>query len=213
MEFKPVLVTNKQLLNSVEVNNGQFLVINDTQELYVDYDGGRVGISSFAHDLPAASAALEGRIFQYTGETTGNLTNGYFYKCVNNNGVYSWQKINVQAGHASDISYNNTSSQLSATQVQGAIDEVNTKVNAWHSFLTSTQYNNLTAAQKNNGTLYFVFDSGDPMGKIYRNSQLYSGIPESTNITYDNTTSELTATDIQAAIDELVVRIKALEQS
>lgn len=63
MEFKPVLVTNKQLLNSVEVNNGQFLVINDTQELYVDYDGGRVGVSSFAHDLPVASAALEGRIF------------------------------------------------------------------------------------------------------------------------------------------------------
>ena len=51
MEFKPVLVTNKQLLSSVEVSNGQFLVINDTQELYVDYDGSRQSLSPIVFDF------------------------------------------------------------------------------------------------------------------------------------------------------------------
>lgn len=31
------------------------------------------------------------------------------------------------------------------------------------------------------------------------------------NVSYDNTTSELTATDVQAALDEIVARVAALE--
>lgn len=53
--------------------------------------------------LPTASSTEEGNIYQYIGETGNGLTNGYFYKCVENNGVYSWQAIDVQAG-GGDIS-------------------------------------------------------------------------------------------------------------
>jgi hypothetical protein len=48
--------------------------------------------------MPTASADYLNRVAQYTGATTANYTNGYFYKCVENNGVYSWTNINVQTG-------------------------------------------------------------------------------------------------------------------
>ena len=48
--------------------------------------------------LPAASSTEEGNIYQYIGATTGAYTNGYFYKCINNGGTYSWEAISVQSG-------------------------------------------------------------------------------------------------------------------
>ena len=48
--------------------------------------------------LPTASSAEEGHIYQYIGATGNGLTNGYFYKCVNNNGTYEWVAISVQNG-------------------------------------------------------------------------------------------------------------------
>lgn len=48
--------------------------------------------------LPAATSDNEGRIYQYVGATTANYTNGFFYKCTNTEGVYSWKVVNVQAG-------------------------------------------------------------------------------------------------------------------
>lgn len=51
-------------------------------------------------EFPTASAAYVGHIYLYVGSTTQNYTNGYFYKCVENNSTnpstYSWQRINVQ---------------------------------------------------------------------------------------------------------------------
>lgn len=40
--------------------------------------------------MPTASATIEGRIYQYIGETDANYTNGYFYKCVESGGSYIW---------------------------------------------------------------------------------------------------------------------------
>ena len=45
--------------------------------------------------MPEASASNAGKIVQFTG-ATDTYTNGYFYKCVENDGVYSWENINVQ---------------------------------------------------------------------------------------------------------------------
>jgi hypothetical protein len=44
-----------------------------------------------------------------------------------------------------------------------------------------------------------------------RDSDLEHTAPSADTVTYDNTTSSLTATDVQAAIDELTARIVALE--
>lgn len=49
------------------------------------------------HDeLPAASSSLAGKIYQYTGTTNLQYTNGYFYECVNDRGTYKWQQTNTQ---------------------------------------------------------------------------------------------------------------------
>lgn len=51
--------------------------------------------------LPVASSTLEGKIYQYIGETTQDYVNGYFYKCVEDTetaGTYIWQSITVQEG-------------------------------------------------------------------------------------------------------------------
>lgn len=54
--------------------------------------------------MPTASADWVGKIVQYIGTTTASYTNGYFYKCVNNSGTYSWQAIDVQAAGGGDVS-------------------------------------------------------------------------------------------------------------
>ena len=48
--------------------------------------------------LPIASADNLGQIIQYTGTTSGNNVNGYFYICVSDGEetpTYSWSKLNV----------------------------------------------------------------------------------------------------------------------
>lgn len=54
--------------------------------------------------LPTAASTNEGRIYQFTGTTDANYTNGYFYKCVSDGAAsptYSWEQINVQSGGGS----------------------------------------------------------------------------------------------------------------
>lgn len=45
--------------------------------------------------MPVASSTNVGKIIQFVG-TTNTYTNGYFYKCVLNNGNYEWEQVNVQ---------------------------------------------------------------------------------------------------------------------
>lgn len=40
--------------------------------------------------LPAAAASLEGKIYQYTGEDSGDLKSGHFYKCIQDGSSYIW---------------------------------------------------------------------------------------------------------------------------
>ena len=49
--------------------------------------------------LPTASATELGNIYQFTGTTDANYTNGYFYKCVSDGqdpATYSWEQTDVQ---------------------------------------------------------------------------------------------------------------------
>jgi hypothetical protein len=81
--------------------------------------------------LPIPSVDELGHIYQYMGVTSGSLVHGYFYECVSDGqdpATYSWQQVNVQptAGipTAATTTFDNTTSGLQATNVQGAIDEV-----------------------------------------------------------------------------------------
>ena len=46
--------------------------------------------------LPTASADELGNIYQYVGATTQDYTNGYFYKCVLEDGTYKWVESKTQ---------------------------------------------------------------------------------------------------------------------
>lgn len=51
----------------------------------------------FQYDtMPTASADNVGDIVQFIGATTASYTNGYFYKCVEESGSYSWVQTDVQ---------------------------------------------------------------------------------------------------------------------
>ena len=46
--------------------------------------------------LPTPSQNVEGKIYQYIGQTTASYTKGYWYICVNEQGTYIWQNITTQ---------------------------------------------------------------------------------------------------------------------
>lgn len=52
------------------------------------------GTSIQKEELPLASAAEAGNIYQYVG-TDGTYKNGYFYKCVENDSNYIWSQLKV----------------------------------------------------------------------------------------------------------------------
>ena len=55
-------------------------------------------------EMPTADESNLGVIYQYTGETDADYTNGYFYKCVSDGqdpATYSWERVDVQPGGGS----------------------------------------------------------------------------------------------------------------
>lgn len=67
-----------------------------TQESSWVKEGGESGQTIQYDELPAASSSLAGKIYQYTGTTNLQYTNGYFYECVNDGGTYKWVQTNTQ---------------------------------------------------------------------------------------------------------------------
>lgn len=63
---------------------------------------------------------------------------------------------NIDAG---DVTYDNTTSGTTATNVQDALDELAASAGATHVDLTQAEYNQLTPAEQNDGTEYFITDA------------------------------------------------------
>lgn len=85
-------------LTKIKVGNITYN-IKDTISGYITAQDINIKQDTFQYsNMPVATAADVGKIIQYTGVTDANYRNGYFYKCVNNSGVYTWQKISVQPG-------------------------------------------------------------------------------------------------------------------
>ena len=89
--------------------------------------------------IPTASASNVGQILQYIGSTNVNYTNGYFYKCINDGGVYKWIAINTQDSYTKseigDLSYLPDSSR---NIVENIIDLNNNKENKFRVFSLPT---------------------------------------------------------------------------
>lgn len=74
--------------------------------------------------MPTASAAYLGKVLIYIG-TTGTYTSGQSYQCVEESGSYSWQATSGGTTSAANVTYDNTSSGMTADDVQEAVDELN----------------------------------------------------------------------------------------
>ena len=102
---------------------------------------------------------------------------------------------------AGDVSYDNTESGLQATDVQAALDELASGAGgADYVELTQAEYDLLTPAEKHNGKMYFITDAPSGGGGG-------GGSPAAVDVSYDNTTSGLQATEVQSAIDELSAEV------
>ena len=60
---------------------------------------------------------------------------------------------------ASEISFDNVTSGLSAKNIQDAVDEVADNATKAHVNITQAEYDLLTPEEKNNGTEYFITDA------------------------------------------------------
>lgn len=92
--------------------------------------------------MPTAWADNVWAITQYIGTTNQYYKNGHFYKCVSDGqdpATYSWEEIEVQDSPASDIQYSNSTSGLTATNVQDAIDEIDGNIDTINSTIEDIQ--------------------------------------------------------------------------
>ncbi len=144
-----------------------------------------------------------------TPEQKNNGSEYFVYDSVNDVGfIYRYNHVYGSSTiEAENVIYDNTGTQISVTNVQDALTELDAELNSLFSLVSLAQYNELTPEQKNNGTVYFV-SLGANAGEIYKNNKLY-GSTRALKISYDNTTSNLTATDVQSALDEIVTDFAA----
>ncbi|MDE3744145.1 beta strand repeat-containing protein, partial [Maribacter polysaccharolyticus] len=146
-------------------------------------DGGNVDLSAYLDDTDDQTLSLSGNTLSIADGNSVDLS-GY---------------VSTDDQTASEVTYDNTASGLTAVDTQAAIDELaagstddqqlddtNTAFN------TST--NELTIALENGGTATADLSALDNSGTDDQTAS---------EVTYDNTTSGLTAVDTQAAIDEL----------
>ena len=76
------------------------------------------------YDDSAEFPIVSGAIFQYTGTTTSSYKNGRFYKYDGS----AYIEVELNDHTAATTTYNNAQSGLTATNVQSAIDELNTNI-------------------------------------------------------------------------------------
>lgn len=93
------IVANSSMLPTRFTQTDRKLYYSIEDRFFWLWDGYRweaqKNISQF-DNMPTPSTVLEDRIIQYVGNTDNNYTQGFFYKCVNNNGVYTWEGVSTQ---------------------------------------------------------------------------------------------------------------------
>lgn len=130
--------------------------------------------------LPTASSTEEGNIYQYVGATENSLVNGFFYKCVDNDGTYEWVAVDVQSGGDESIE------------------------------LTQAEYNALSYAEKHNGKTYYITDSSssisDKADKVTNATNgNFAGLDASGNLTDSGIAAGNVATTTDLATKEAVI--------
>lgn len=161
--------------------------------------------------MPPANSDNLNKIIQYVGTTTSNYINGYFYKCVFNDPSYAWENIAVN-----DV-------PISGAVFKGSILFANLPTTGmengdWYdikdAFITDNRFEEGSGIACAAGTdvIWVTTDNKwnilTPLGVYSFNGRTGAVSPaihdyDADQIDYDNTTSGLTADDVQEAIDEL----------
>jgi hypothetical protein len=128
---------------------------------------------------------------------------------------------NTVTTDADQVTYDNTTSGLTASNLQAAIDELDTRLEGQDE-ASEIQYDNTTsgltatnvqdAIDENDGRLdtiegSYVESFNTRTGAVTPQASDY----DANQVDYDNATSGLTATDVQAAIDEVEGRVDTIE--
>ena len=102
------------------VNNGDSTTPSYKYDVYTgNLEGYQTKLQ--VEQLPTASAEEEGHIYQYIGESTATLTNGYWYQCVEDPedpGTYIWTDKSMQADADDKLD-----AQLTVTETVGGISD------------------------------------------------------------------------------------------
>ena len=115
--------------------------------------------------LPTASVTYVGQIVQYVGVTTSTLKHGFFYECILESGVYSWEESPVGEGGAGHeiVNASGTSmaqeDKLQFATMQVTDDPTNGKTIVRHVVqLTQVQYDALPASKLTDNIIYEISD-------------------------------------------------------
>lgn len=102
------------------VNNGDDLTPSYKYDVYTgNLEGYQPKMQ--LEQLPTASAEEEGNIYQYVGDSTATLTNGYWYQCIEDPedpGTYIWTEKSMQADADDKLD-----AQLTVTETVGGISD------------------------------------------------------------------------------------------
>ena len=98
------------------VTKGSFSLNQTTGDTIALDAGGLIGdfVPQYT-TMPTADISHADQIVQYKGATDSTYTNGYFYKCVEEGGVYSWSQVSVQPGTSDYSTLSNKPSINSVT--------------------------------------------------------------------------------------------------
>lgn len=98
------------------VTKGSFSLNQTTGDTIALDAGGLIGdfVPQYT-TMPTADISHADQIVQYKGATDSTYTNGYFYKCVEEGGVYLWSQVSVQPGTSDYSTLSNKPSINSVT--------------------------------------------------------------------------------------------------
>ena len=150
-------------------NNSVFVRVDEVEAQTIQYT-----------TLPIASVSEAGHIYQYIGDTTSSYTNGYFYKCVEDSGVYSWERVNTQDSYTKTEIGNLTNLPDNTKDVVGNISDLNT--NKENVFRYEHSADIPTASVDNVGTIiqYVGTTTAD-----YINGYFYKSVLNTDTSTYE----------------------------
>lgn len=112
--------------------------------------------------LPEANATNEGRICQYIGQTSGNLVNGHFYKCVEESGSFYWVELFGSAidKDATDKVAPNNHALVESNAVYSAINNALSSIYTPRGELTCAELTASLLIAENVGNVYEMSDAG-----------------------------------------------------